>query len=59
MGDLTWAELSALRWEGGERVESVEAVLRRVLGATSQVTLDVKTYSQVGLTTAPAPPPMS
>lgn len=48
MGDFTWAELAALRWEGGERVEQAEDVVRRVLGSTDQITLDVKTYSQVG-----------
>ncbi|KAL4425242.1 hypothetical protein ABPG75_009258 [Micractinium tetrahymenae] len=48
VGDYTWAELAALRWEGGERVELVESVVRRVLGSTDQVTLDIKTYSQAG-----------
>lgn len=48
MGDFTWGQLRQLRWEGGEGVELVAAVLALVLPDVDHVTLDVKTYSQAG-----------
>jgi hypothetical protein len=48
VGDFTWAEVQQLRWEGGEGVEAVEAVVRLVQANTDQITLDVKTHTQVG-----------
>jgi glycerophosphoryl diester phosphodiesterase len=47
VGDFTWRQLQALRWPGGEGVETVEAVLHMVLPGTDHITLDVKTYGQV------------
>ncbi|PRW33921.1 glycerophosphodiester phosphodiesterase GDPD4 isoform X1 [Chlorella sorokiniana] len=48
VGDYSWEDLAALRWQGGERVASVEDVLRLAVSAAQHITLDARTHTSKG-----------